>query len=483
MTPHQRYPDFLEYIPVGYVLLSADATILAANHVAASMLGRSQTELRGLTFGLLTASTDSSILNDYWRSVFAGDEKQSCELELLTVDDRPLPVRIESIAFSDSGKRIASAVLIDISQSLLKDRNLRQRNQTLEARVAERTREAEVLAAAMANVDEGLMITCEHGDWPSSVTLEVNDALCEISGYAREELIGQSPWVLWGNATPGLHLERLCVELAAGRSYSAELLAQRKDGQCYDVELFVMPLFDEEGRCNFVGIVRDIGVRKASERRETRMQSQLRQLVGKLASAREEEQRRIAEVLHDHVAQYLATALIKLSSSEPCKHEVEDLVTMACDKLRSLNSELANATLRRLGLGAALDDLAATMAERHGLRVQLQVHGPLAALEESLATILFKATRELLFNVVKHASVLQAKVEVSCRDGNIQVSVEDQGRGFPQPLTDEEIWIGKELGLFSIQERLRHVGGQLRIDSSPGEFSRVTMCVPKVMMR
>ena len=110
--------------------------------------------------------------------------------------------------------------------------------------------------------------------------------------------------------------------------------------------------------------------------------------------------------------------------------------------------------------------------------MNLEAQGPEASVAQDVSIMLFHATRELLFNVVKHAGVKSARVEVILRDGEIRIEVADEGAGFdPAELRAGEGVSGK-FGLFSIRERLGLLGGRLEIESAPGQGSRFTLIAP-----
>jgi len=144
--------------------------------------------------------------------------------------------------------------------------NLQLLHETLEQRVAKQTHEIRLLAEAMAHLGEGVMITTDGLEWPEPKIIFVNQAMCQITGYPSDELVGQSPRILQRDGSERETLQRIKSELAAGRSCLAELANYRKDGTAYDAELFITPLFDAAGhRTNFVAIHRDISQRKRVE--------------------------------------------------------------------------------------------------------------------------------------------------------------------------------------------------------------------------
>jgi PAS domain S-box-containing protein len=134
-----------------------------------------------------------------------------------------------------------------------------------------------LLGAALASARDGVLITDREG-----TILHVNGALERLSGYAREELLGQTPR-LFKSGTHGVEFYAgLWRTILAGASWQGELTNRRKDGSLFDASLTVSPIVDERGRLtHFVGICRDVSERKQLERQL--LQAQKMQSVGTLA--------------------------------------------------------------------------------------------------------------------------------------------------------------------------------------------------------
>lgn len=164
-------------------------------------------------------------------------------------------------------------------QQLVCDLHVRQQeleleNEHLRRAQTDRANELELavdrvklLTQAMAQLGEGVLITSDDLDWPGPKILFVNEAMCRITGYSADELIGNTPRMLQGRGTDGDARERMRSDLAADRPCRVELVNYRKDGAPYDAELVITPLFDAAGRrTNFVAIHRDVTQRKQAER-------------------------------------------------------------------------------------------------------------------------------------------------------------------------------------------------------------------------
>lgn len=174
-------------------------------------------------------------------------------------------------------------LLRDITEKKEVEAAVNRLNATLEERVAYQTREVRLLAEAMANLGEGVMITSDHIDWPGPKILYVNDAMCRITGYDARELIGQTPRILQGEKTDRKAIQRLQQALGKKRSHLCEVVNYRKGGEPYHAEIFVSPLFDAKGNhTNFIAIHRDITERKRAEKAVLESQAQTKAVLKRL---------------------------------------------------------------------------------------------------------------------------------------------------------------------------------------------------------
>jgi signal transduction histidine kinase len=153
-----------------------------------------------------------------------------------------------------------------------------------------------------------------------------------------------------------------------------------------------------------------------------------------------------------------------------------ELVDSANRRIRSLTGQLAPPILEAAGLDAALSWLAGKMQTDYGLSVEFQSDNAPRPLSPEIRCILYQAARELLINVVKHAQTDHARLSIE-REGELLVlTVDDQGAGFDagqcQPVSKEGCF-----GLFNIQQRLMHLGGEMSIASTPGAGSRIQLRV------
>jgi len=216
--------------------------------------------------------------------------------------------------------------------------------------------------------------------------------------------------------------------------------------------------------------------------------TQLRALNWELNQVEQRERRNLAQLLHDHLQQLLVAARLKLSllgrplREEPAQRLLRQLDSLLSDGItetRSLTTRLAPPVLYELGLGTSLQWLAEHMEQTFGLHVALTLDAEAESMAEDTRVLLFQAVREMLFNVVKHAQVDTACVELKRLEGErVRVVVSDAGKGFAPTAFSPSGPGGHGFGLANICQRLELMDARMEIVSVPGRGTRITLDAP-----
>lgn len=264
---------------------------------------------------------------------------------------------------------------------------------------------------------------------------------------------------------------------------------------------------DSEGKLIFnIGMVIDITEKKMQEnqliafneileqrvsKRTAQVESQtkqLRALANRLTRVEHQERKRLAKILHDHIQQLLVAARMQLGSLKRCKQmeqmvdaarNVDSTLQQAIEASRSLALDLSPPALQEGGLSGGLRWLALHMKETNDFTLHLHLDDQAEPDNNDTRILLFESVRELILNTVKHARVSEAEVTMKKnQDDNIELTVNDEGKGFDPNLLKDRPPEEATFGLYSIQERLAHIGGEMKIDSSPGSGTRTTLVIP-----
>ena len=262
-------------------------------------------------------------------------------------------------------------------------------------------------------------------------------------------------------------------------TYQTSYRVLRPDGSVIWLEARGHALFDVKGRIlRIIGMVVDVTERKRAER-------ELSELSGRLIHAQEEERTRIARELHDHLGQRMALLQINVERFEQDTAElsskarqelnnIAELTEECSSELHDISHQLHPSRLDTLGLVAALGGFCREFSVQHDLQVQFVHQDVSGHVPKDVSLCLFRIAQEALSNVVKHSGAPEAQVELTHHGDQIDLCISDRGAGFNPAFAKRE----DGLGLISMRERLRLVGGHLSIESEVSHGTRIRARIP-----
>jgi PAS domain S-box-containing protein len=305
--------------------------------------------------------------------------------------------------------------------------------------------------------------------------LQASDRWCADYSVESSQILGRSQYDIVPDMPEGW-------KEVHRRGFEGETLRadeerwDRKDGTTLWVRWEVRPWKTSNGSIGGLLILaEDITHRK-------QMQDELSTMSRKLIEAQEQERARIGRELHDDINQRLAVLGIKLKQMQdnPAEvgsrlQELRKQTTEISNDVQALSRELHSSKLEYLGIVAAMRSFCKEFGDQQGMEVDFGSHdlpSPLPSPEISLT--LFRVLQEALHNAAKHSGVSHFEVQLWGRPGEIDLTVSDSGAGFDTQATKE----GRGLGLTSMQERLKSVGGELCIESQPQRGTTIHARVP-----
>ena len=328
------------------------------------------------------------------------------------------------------------------------------------------------LAAIIESSDDAIFSRSLDG-----IVLSWNAAAQRIFGFAEAEAVGQPAAMLLPPELEGEE-NRLLDRFRAGERIDRYRTTRvTKAGQRVSVSLTLTPLSDSAGRLVGVAeIVRDVTEQDRAARAVSSLSS-------RLLHAQEEERARIARELHDDIGQRLALLAITLDGlsdgASGLRHEntaihlKQQAVEIATD-LQTLAHELHSSKLELLGLTVAMRGFCHEFSGQKHVQVDFAARDMPEGLPSDVSLCLFRVLQEALHNAAKHSGVDCFEVRLTGADGAIDLVVSDAGKGFSLAAARA----GRGLGLISMTERLKLVGGDVAIDSQPGRGTRIHARAP-----
>lgn len=226
--------------------------------------------------------------------------------------------------------------------------------------------------------------------------------------------------------------------------------------------------------------------RVAEQTQELRAREErLSRLTAQIKRVEWQERQRLARLLHDHVQQLLVAAHLQIdlvvADADELQlvelQETKNLLRDAIHATRDLSVQLTPPLLHDQGLPAALEWLISRTTREHGLQITTQIDDDANPSSEEDRDILFQSAQEFLLNAAKHSHTKSATLQLSRAGERIQLEVRDQGSGFDALRSAN---VSGSFGLFQLRQRLESVGGELVIESSPGQGTCATASVRMV---
>jgi PAS domain S-box-containing protein len=464
-----------EFAPDAVIAVDAQGRIVRANAQAEQTFGYRRDELDGLPVEVLLPERLRGAHRAHRADFLAAPRQRTMGAGLRLVglrkDGTEFPVDITLTPVEVGAGRIVMAVARDLTERREAQRRFRR---------------------LLESAPDGVLIVASTG-----VIVQVNAKAEELFGRSRRELVGMPLDDLVPPARREVHRAGVANYFAQPRvmhlgGIGSHFFGMAKDGREFPIELDVSPLETEVGLLA-IAAIRDVTQRLRMEQERDQLlaelgsgRERLRALSMRLLEAQEQERRTIARELHDEIGQALTAVRIDLQTlqgtvdqaSRPLVESALSVTRSLVRQARDLSLDLRPSLLDDLGLTAAIR----WYLERHQSRFggEATLVGDLADLRlpAPVETACFRVAQEALTNVARHAGARAVSVELRRVDGEVEMTVRDDGAGFDVAAARRRATAGHSMGILGMEERVMLAGGQLTLTSSIGVGTEIRVRLP-----
>lgn len=413
--------------------------------------------------------------------------------QVLRLEEIHGPLSLHAAGFTWRNEILGSAVIMVPKGRRIRNRTLTEVFARL-ASIAIRWRQDEF---SLRESEEKYRQLVEHApsgiyevDFVKGRFVEVNDLMCEYTGYTKKELLAMSPLQILAEESKGPFLDRMArVQRGERVPDTVEFKIVGKQGRTFWVILNVRYFWEQGVLRRATVVVHDITELKRAEAALRESEEKLHFLSSQLMKALEEERKRIARELHDQLGQDLMVLKLQLRSlqeriqgSDPeAVQDVErirDYIHGIAENVRRLSRNLSPAILEDLGLQAALRWLIEEAEKLYGIDITSEIEDLEKVFSGGREIVLFRIFQEALTNIGKHSRATHVRIASRVEGGSFSLVIEDDGIGLDP---EKALGTGKGsngFGLTTMQERARMIGGRLQIRSRKGAGCKIRLEIP-----
>lgn len=462
----RKYTELYQFAPVGYITVNGQGLVVQANLAACGMLGLPLQRVRGRGLSNFVAREDHPAYFHAIREIAGTSRKDSsCEIRLIRSDNSTVYVQLAIASRRQEGRFVGwQLAFTDISERKRFEQELMESEEKYRS-IFEAAKDAIIVA-----------------DTRTGQIVDVNAYACNLYGYAASEMLKMKKTDLSDEPDESDRVRMSAVDYVPLR------YDKKKDGTVFPVEMSVSRYL-QAGRLFSTYVIRDITERREQERRLVESERELRYLSSRLLTIQEQERKDLATELHDRVStslgaiKYFAENLfdrcVGESSEKGCDeglHSLTSLIQNTMEESRRLMANLRPSILDDFGIIATIQSLCKQHAEIHEYQhVETDIGVAEQQVPEALKITIYRILQAALSNVAAHSSAEFVEVGLAVADGNLELRIEDNGKGFDVNSAREN---SAAFGIFSMKEMAELSGGSFAIESKAEEGTVIAATWP-----
>ena len=469
MASEAKFRALVEQSIVGIYIIQDDQLVYV-NPRMAEILGRSEKEMTSRSIYDFAVPEDHALVRENIRKrISGGVPSLHYSLRMLHQSGAVLQVEVHGSRADYNGRLAVMGTLLDITER---------------KRVEEARRRGEEQLAALIHSIDGIVWETDAETFRFTF---VSPRAERLLGYPTARWTDEPGfWVDHIHPDDCKHALDYCLQCTREkRDHEFEYRMLAADGRVVWLRDIVTVVVENGRTMKLRGIMVDITESKQAAEALRTTKQQLRALVGRLHTAREDEAKRIARELHDDLGQQL-TALnmeldnleMKLPGALPQQRDqiarMHTIVDHTIQVVQKIAGELRLGQLDVLGLTAAIDWQLKEVSRRSAIPCRITLLDEVANLSDAQSTAIFRILQEALTNIVRHAGATEVEIGLQAGPDQLTLKVRDNGRG----ITAAEVNAQKAIGLLGMHERAQLVGGDVTITSGAGVGTTVLVTIP-----
>lgn len=329
-----------------------------------------------------------------------------------------------------------------------------------------------LLETVILNATDAIVITeVQATDITGPRIVFVNEAYLKMTGYSREEILGNTPRILQGINTDKNELKKMHQAIVENQPCEIEVINYKKNGEEFWTSIAISPVLDDKGKAVYwVGIKRDITESKKQEQNVKKA----------ILSAQENEKYFIGRELHDNVAQLLIGSLLSLGMVKALTEkdtnwlkDTNDTIHTAIDEIRRLSHHLAPASFKGNSFSVAVEDFLNSNPIKSKFKINKRIDKlDKVNLSSDIQLNMYRILQEHFQNIIKHSKATIVDITIRLSGNMLRMRITDNGNGFDTSAPT------KGIGLQNIITRVEMFSGLCSIRSSEGNGCELIVKLP-----